>query len=414
MALALFAFAGAVTDADLQQLEARLGQQLATLQSQVDLLRRENAELRQGRAPLGRDSTRDIMGSGLAGSEGRRLSPATQRTMWHNGFLHRFDVPASSGCGLEADLHTSSEPLMIRRGQDGNLTMQYSTGAAFITNAPVEVTHPSGCATKTLTANAHVEVTGDLMIEGDLMIHSMNADAAGQPANTNLVQLSATPPALSADDVGANNLMGLMLRFAAMSTAGTIKSAKSDTKVMDMNHADGTSPGVMHMSDLHGRLNQHFFWMGPYIISLFDPDCVGTDATNNKAPEQQPTCVLQPYRLLDGGTPLCLTWGDGTAAATTAAVATCPADPNNAASHTDGDLSACSCLRYRFYLRPCTIGTTNLWQQFKIKPGSEGQIQPMASSSENCCMDYDDGAGQAVWTWACSDNTDGQKWKYYR
>ena len=81
-----------------------------------------------------------------------------------------------------------------------------------------------------------------------------------------------------------------------MSTAGTIKSAKSDTKVMDMNHADGTSPGVMHMSDLHGRLNQHFFWMGPYIISLFDPDCVGTDATNNKAPEYQPTCVLQPYR----------------------------------------------------------------------------------------------------------------------
>jgi hypothetical protein len=44
------------------------------------------------------------------------------------------------------------------------------------------------------------------------MIPSMNAAAAGQPANTNLVQLRATPPALSADDVGANNLMGLMLR----------------------------------------------------------------------------------------------------------------------------------------------------------------------------------------------------------
>jgi hypothetical protein len=225
-----------------------------------------------------------------------------------------------------------------------------------------------------------------------------------------LVQLSATPPALSADDVGANNLMGLMLRFAAMSTAGTIKSAKSDTKVVDLNHGDANSPGVMHMSDFHGRPNQYFFWMGPYIISLFDPDCVGTHATNNKAPEQQPTCVLQPYRLLDGGTPLCLTWGDGTAAATTTAGNTCPADPNNAASH-DGDFSQCSCLKYRFYLRPCTIGTTNLWQQFKIKSGSEGQIQPMASS-ENCCVDYDDGQGQ-VWSNQCND-MDNQKWLYYR
>ena len=173
MALALFAtaFAGAVADADLQQLEAKFEQRLAALQSQVDLLRQENVELRQGRGPLpGRDSTADSMGRGLAGSEGRRLNPATQRTMWHNGFLHRFDVPDSTGCGLQINLHTSSEPLMIRRDPDGNLSMVYdSTGVAFTTDAPMEVTHPSGCATKTLTANADVEVIGGLTV-GDNVV----------------------------------------------------------------------------------------------------------------------------------------------------------------------------------------------------------------------------------------------------
>ena len=154
------------------------------------------------------------MGRGLAGSEGRRLNPATQRTMWHNGFLHRFDVPDSTGCGLQINLHTSSEPLMIRRDPDGNLSMVYdSTGVAFTTDAPMEVTHPSGCATKTLTANADVEVIGGLTIP------SMNAAAAGQPARaTNpMTQLATVPPALTAAAVGANDLMGNCLLYTSPS-----------------------------------------------------------------------------------------------------------------------------------------------------------------------------------------------------
>jgi hypothetical protein len=163
-----------VTDADLQQLEAKFEQRLAALQSQVDLLRQENAELRQGRGPPpGGDSSADSMGRDLAGTAGRRLNPANQRMMWHNGFLHRFDDPVSTGCGLEANLHTSSEPLMIRRDPDGNLTMKYSTGVAFITNAPMEVTHPSGCAAKTLTANADVEVIGKLTVSNNVVMNNV-------------------------------------------------------------------------------------------------------------------------------------------------------------------------------------------------------------------------------------------------
>merc|ERR1719197_717513 len=163
MTVALFAtvIAGAVTDADLQQLEAKFEQRLAAMQSQMDLLRQENAELRQGRAPLGMDSTRDSRGRGLAGSEGRRLNPASQRIMWHNALLHRFDDPNT--CGLDANLHKSDGPLMIQRSQDGNLTMLYdSTGVAMQTTAPIEVTHPSGCASKTLTLDGDVEIVGTL------------------------------------------------------------------------------------------------------------------------------------------------------------------------------------------------------------------------------------------------------------
>ena len=167
MALApLFAtvFARAVTDADLQQLEVKFEQRLAALQSQVDSLRQENMELRQG--------TRDVGAAAGEGgrwfSEGRRRldsPPASQRTIWHNGMLHCFDVPST--CGLNAELHTSDGPLMIQRSEDGNLTMLYdTTGVAMETTAPIKVTHPSGCASKTLTLDGDVEILGGLDVDG--------------------------------------------------------------------------------------------------------------------------------------------------------------------------------------------------------------------------------------------------------
>jgi len=171
MALApLFAtvFARAVTDADLQQLEVKFEQRLAALQSQVDSLRQENMELRQG--------TRDVGAAAGEGgrwfSEGRRRldsPPASQRTIWHNGMLHCFDVPST--CGLNAELHTSDGPLMIQRSEDGNLTMLYdTTGVAMETTAPIKVTHPSGCESKTLTLDGDVEIVGGLDVDSESVV----------------------------------------------------------------------------------------------------------------------------------------------------------------------------------------------------------------------------------------------------
>ena len=162
MALALLLIgaeaAGPATTDELHRLEARFEERLSALQSQMDLLRQENAELRQGRG--GARTAADEGGRRLS-QEGRRLNPASQRIMWHNGMLHRFDVPNT--CGLDADLHKSDEPLMIQRSRDGNLTMLYgSTGVAMQTTAPIEVTHPSGCASKTLTLDGDVEIVGTL------------------------------------------------------------------------------------------------------------------------------------------------------------------------------------------------------------------------------------------------------------
>ena len=164
MALALLLIgaeaAGPATTDELHRLEARFEERLSALQSQMDLLRQENAELRQGRG--GARTAADEGGRRLS-QEGRRLNPASQRIMWHNGMLHRFDVPNT--CGLDANLHKSDGPLMIQRSPDGNLTMLYdSTGVAMQTTAPIEVTHPSGCASKTLTLDGDVEIVGGLTV----------------------------------------------------------------------------------------------------------------------------------------------------------------------------------------------------------------------------------------------------------
>ena len=163
MALALLLIgaeaSGPATTDELHRLEARFEARLSALQSQVDLLRQENSELRRGAG--GRTAAGE--GGWRLSQEGRRLNPASQRIMWHNGMLHRFDEPDT--CGLDAELHSSDGPLMIQRSPDGNLTMLYgSTGVAMQTTAPIEVTHPSGCATKTLTLDGDVEIGGGLTV----------------------------------------------------------------------------------------------------------------------------------------------------------------------------------------------------------------------------------------------------------
>ena len=83
------------------------------------------------------------MDMGMREAPGRRLSPATERSTWHESIFHKFEVPTSAGCGLAAELHTATEPLMIQRNADGNLTMQYdSTGVSFKTPAPITLTFP--------------------------------------------------------------------------------------------------------------------------------------------------------------------------------------------------------------------------------------------------------------------------------
>ena len=55
---------------------------------------------------------------------GRRMdhyapSSASERGMWNQCFYHKFEAPASSGCDLHAELHSSNEPLTIQRDRNG-------------------------------------------------------------------------------------------------------------------------------------------------------------------------------------------------------------------------------------------------------------------------------------------------------
>ena len=88
------------------------------------------------------------------------------RTMWHESILHQFEVPASAGCGLEAELHSATEPLTVRRDRGGNLTMEYRAGVAFSTPAPFTLTHHSGCASRTLSLQLNTVALGSLTVNG--------------------------------------------------------------------------------------------------------------------------------------------------------------------------------------------------------------------------------------------------------
>ena len=148
--------------------------------------------------------------------------------------------------------------------------------------------------------------------------------------------------------------------------------------------------------------------MGPFIVSTFDPDCLDVQTW-----QYEPTCVMQPYRLLNGGTPLCLTLGDGRAS-DKATAATNTACPNNHADDGSVTLTSGVCRGARPYARPCDFGAgSNLWQQWKIKDSSKGRIQSMASTA-NGCLDFDVGGGNKIHMWTCGGADDhNQQWRYY-
>ena len=155
----------------------------------------------------------------------------------------------------------------------------------------------------------------------------------------------------------------------------------------------------------HGGLNQLWSIMGPYIVSHSDPDCINP----NTIKTDHPRCSLQPQRLLDGGTPLCLTWGDGTATPVTTAGTTCPNDAGNSNIQT-------GCQKIRLSVTPCTIGTTNLFQQWKVKDFASGTggghgLSPMAYTGD-LCLDYGTG-GSDLYSFNCHGGSN-QRWVYKR
>ena len=276
---------------------------------------------------------------------------------------------------------------MIQRNADGNLTMQYdSTGVSFSTPAPITLTHHSGCTRQTLSLEAPVTTP------------SMNAVAAGQ---VGFGSAAAFPPEISASIIKADDLMGLSLRLAAMTISHQVVTHDPVGKCLDINPG---ANGITHMWECHGHLNQKWSWMGPYLASHWDPDCIHNGGLDHSS---HPRCTMQPHRLLDGGAMLCLTWGDGTATATTPGT-TCPNDAGNTLSDTS------TCTKIRTFVRPCALDGSDLFQQWKVKDFTNGHgLMPMAHTG-NLCLDLDLGDGSRLDTWTCTDDgtADNQKFAF--
>ena len=394
MSVALSAFllsTAVVDDAKVAWLVQTVEAQSARLDDQARQIAALQEQLAERALVGSRAATAGGMGDmGMREAPGRRLSPATERSTWHESIFHKFEVPASTGCGLAAELHTATEPLMIQRNADGNLTMQYdSTGVSFSTPAPITLTHHSGCTSQTLA------------LEAPVTIPSMNAVAAGQ---VGFGSAAAFPPQISASIIKADDLMGLSLRLAAMAVATQVVTTHSSGKCLDISPGE---KGKTHMWECHGYLNQKWSWMGPYLVSHWDPDCIhdngGIDTSTH------PRCVMQPHRLLDGGAMLCLTWGDGTATATTAGT-TCPNDAGN----TEADASLCT--KIRTFVKPCALDGSDLFQQWKVKDFTTGHgLMPMAHTG-NLCLDLDVADGSRLHTWDCTDSgaDANQKFGFYQ
>ena len=105
---------------------------------------------------------------------------------------------------------------------------------------------------------------------------------------------------------------------------------------------------------------------------------------------------------------LCLTWGDGTATATTPGT-TCPNDAGNTLSDTS------TCKKIRTFVRPCALDGSDLFQQWKVKDFTTGHgLMPMAHTG-NLCLDLDLGDGSRLDTWTCTDDgtAANQKFAFY-
>lgn len=99
--------------------------------------------------------------------EGRRLS-ADERSTWQESLYHIFEEPASAGCDLHEELsHDSTGPLLIKRTQNGKLSMAYGSTEAFNIDSPLSVRHPTGCTGTTLELKGDVSVpSGSLSLNG--------------------------------------------------------------------------------------------------------------------------------------------------------------------------------------------------------------------------------------------------------
>ena len=157
----------------LVQLVAAQGRQLEQMQQQLQLLAAAVAAINlKVLEPAQQDREQGAAMPGYLDSEpGRRLSaPASQRTAWHHGVLHSFDIPTT--CGLHAELDSDATgPMSITRSSEGNVTMGYGGAAMATQPAAFEMNHPSNCRTATLTSNHPLTVSGSLTLGGNT-VHS--------------------------------------------------------------------------------------------------------------------------------------------------------------------------------------------------------------------------------------------------
>ena len=180
----------------LVQLVAAQGRQLEQMQQQLQLLAAAVAAINlKVLEPAQQDREQGAAMPGYLDSEpGRRLSaPASQRTAWHHGVLHSFDIPTT--CGLHAELDSDATgPMSITRSSEGNVTMGYGGAAMATQPAAFEMNHPSNCRTATLTSNHPLTVSGSLTTTGHLVVGG-SVSLQGADLTSTLQALSAYPVA---------------------------------------------------------------------------------------------------------------------------------------------------------------------------------------------------------------------------
>ena len=411
-ARSLMIVAAAVTPAlSMSSIEERFER----LEARVRALEEQNAQLQAGR-PLDAPTAAAKVAAGVSargevgGGMGRRLSEPTccrwtpsdecgSDTTEGCSMLHEYletkttthEFAAVETC-LGGTDHSNFKASF--HGMDGNVSLSYGNSQVTSFKTPLKVTHAQSCSSTPPTLSLQLNTVAD----GTFTVASMNAVAAGQ---VGFGTAAAFPPQMSASIIKADDLMGLSLRLAAMTISHQVVTHDPVGKCLDINPG---ANGITHMWECHGHLNQKWSWMGPYLASHWDPDCIHNGGLDHSS---HPRCTMQPHRLLDGGAMLCLTWGDGTATATTPGT-TCPNDAGNTLSDTS------TCTKIRTFVRPCALDGSDLFQQWKVKDFTNGHgLMPMAHTG-NLCLDLDLGDGSRLDTWTCTDDgtADNQKFAF--